>query len=71
MQSLPPVYLLIGGKDPLHDEDLLLAEKLHEADNKGRAEVWEDMPHVWQGLTPFLTEATLVSERMAEFIDYC
>jgi acetyl esterase/lipase len=69
--GLPPIYLLIGGKDPLYDEDLLLAEKLHEADNKGRAEVWEDMPHVWQGLTPFLTEATLVSERMAEFIDHC
>ena len=69
--ALPPIYLLIGGRDPLHDEDLLLAERLQLAGNAGRAEVWEDMPHVWQGLVPFLAEATLVTESMAEFIDHC
>lgn len=67
--GLPPVYLLIGGADPLHDEDMQLARCLRLDGNGGRVEVWQEMPHVWQALDPFLREAGAVSTRVAEFID--
>jgi len=70
-RGLPPIYLLIGGKDPLFDEEIELAGLLRAAGNTGHSEIWEDMPHVWQGLAPFIVEAGLASERMAEFIDGC
>ncbi len=66
--QLPPIYLLIGGGDTLHDEERELAKRLERDNPNGRSEIWQDMPHVWIAL-PFLKEAKLGAQAIKKFLD--
>ncbi len=68
VDNLPPIFLLLGTFDILFSEGKVLADKLTAANNKGETQIWKDMGHVWQGLTPFLPEAKAVTREMAKFI---
>ncbi|MCB0220016.1 MAG: alpha/beta hydrolase [Chrysiogenetes bacterium] len=68
-ENLPPVHLSLGGGDTLHAEGKELAKILAEVNPGFHAEVWQDMPHVWQSLHPLLREAMPSIRSMARFIE--
>ncbi|OUS24791.1 hypothetical protein A9Q99_23650 [Gammaproteobacteria bacterium 45_16_T64] len=68
-ENLPPINLLIGGADTLYAENTELGNILIKENEGCQIERWEDMPHVWQSLHPFLLEANKSAKYIAEFID--
>lgn len=67
--NLPPVFLLIAGSDLLEDENKELAAILAQTNPANRIEYWQEMPHVWTFLHPFIKEAKAASLHMADFVD--
>jgi epsilon-lactone hydrolase len=63
----PPVLFQIGSTEVLLDDSRRAADRIRAAGVSAEVEVWDGMPHGWQGM-PFLPESQLAIERIADFI---
>jgi acetyl esterase len=57
LRGLPPVFLGIGGCDPLLDENLAMAERFKSAGIRHRLRVWPGMIHGCVGMARDLDAA--------------
>jgi acetyl esterase/lipase len=66
--GMPPLFLQVGDAEVLLDDATRLAE--HAAGQGGAVtlEIWEGMPHVFQGFAPFLEEASQAIVKIGAFI---
>lgn len=67
-RGMPPLLLQVGDAEVLRDDSTRLAKRAREQGCDVTLEVWEGMPHVFQGFAPFLPEAQQAIETMGEFI---
>jgi acetyl esterase/lipase len=66
--GMPPILLQVGDSEVLLDDSKRLAK---HADKQGcdvTVEVWDGMPHVFQGFAPFLPQATDAIANIGNFI---
>lgn len=66
--EMPPLLLQVGNAEVLLDDSTRLAKHATEQGCNVTLEVWEGMPHVFQGFAPFLPEALKAIEKMGNFI---
>ena len=68
LRGLPPLLLQVGSTELLLDD----ARRVHDGVIKGggssRLTVYDDVPHAWQLITPFLPEARAAIAEAAAFI---
>lgn len=71
LHDLPPVLLHVGSTELLLDD----ARRIHDGIRRSNGEcvlrVFDDVPHCWQMLYPFVPEATASLRQTAAFIDAC
>ncbi len=67
LAGLPPLMLQTGEAEVLLDDTLRFAEKAKQAGVDVLLDVWPDMPHVFQGFSPFLPQASEAIERIGEY----
>ena len=67
LSGLPPLMLQTGEAEVLLDDTLRFAEKAKLAGVEVELDIWPDMPHVFQGFSPFLPQATEAIERIGAF----
>ena len=67
-RELPPILLQVGDAEVLLDDSVRLAERAKQQGCDVTLQVWDDMPHVFHGYTPFLPEAVEAIEKMAAFV---
>jgi monoterpene epsilon-lactone hydrolase len=67
--GLPPVLIMVGTDDVLHDDAVRMAEKMRAAGCAVELEVWPRMWHVWHMLARVMPEARAAVERIAGFVD--
>lgn len=65
--ELAPTLVQTGEREVLLDDSRYYAEKAAKQGGKVILELWPEMPHVFQGFSPFLPEATQALENIAEF----
>jgi epsilon-lactone hydrolase len=63
----PPVLFQVGSTEVMLDDSRHAAERIRATGGSAEVEVWEGMPHGWQGL-PFIPDSALAVERIADFI---
>lgn len=63
----PPVLFQVGSPEVMLDDSRHAAERIRATGGSAEVEVWDGMPHGWQGL-PFIPDAQLAVERIADFI---
>ncbi len=68
LTGLPPLLLQVGSIETLLDDSNELAGRARAAGVEVEVEVWDDMPHVWQGFAPILPEAQQAIGKIGEFI---
>ena len=66
--GMPPMLLQVGDAEVLLDDAVRLAERAKGQGCDATLEVWEGMPHVFQGFAPFLPEASAAIEKIGAFI---
>lgn len=66
--GLPPVLLMVGTEEVLHDDSTRVAAKLEAAHNAGAFEIWSDMVHVWPMFEAQFPEARQAIARIGGFI---
>jgi acetyl esterase/lipase len=66
--GLPPVLFHVGATELLLDDSRIMHERVRAAGGETELEVFEDVPHGWQMLTPFLPEARESLEQASAFI---
>lgn len=67
LSGFPPVLVLVGTDEGLHDDSISLVDKLRSKGTSVELEVGEGMPHIWP-IFSFLPEAVASTERIGEFI---
>ncbi len=67
-RGMPPILLQVGDAEVLLDDSKRLAEHASEQGCDVTLEVWDGMPHVFQGFAPFLSQATEAIVNIGEFI---
>ncbi|MGW5518812.1 alpha/beta hydrolase [Nocardia africana] len=67
LSGLPPVRVLVGTDEGLHDDAVRLVEKLRAAGGDVEFEVGDEMVHIWPVFN-FLPEARASTERIGEFL---
>jgi monoterpene epsilon-lactone hydrolase len=67
LTGLPPLRILVGSDEGLHDDAVRLAEKARAAGNQVEFEVGEGMVHIWP-VFGFLPEAQAAIDRVGEFL---
>lgn len=65
--GLPPILLQTGTDDVIHQDSLTLHERLADEQVPGLTQVFEGMPHVWQGLPLPLLETSLAMRASGRF----
>lgn len=68
LSGLPPLLLQCGDAEILLDDTRRFAEKARNCGVEVKEEIYQDMPHVFQGFAPFLPEATEALNSIGEFI---
>jgi acetyl esterase/lipase len=66
--GMPPLLLQVGDSEVLLDDSTRLAK---HADGQGcdvTLDIWDGMPHVFQGFAPFLPEASDAIDKIGDFI---
>jgi acetyl esterase/lipase len=63
----PPVLFQVGSTEIMLDDSRHAAERIRATGGSAEVEIWEGMPHGWQGL-PFIPDAQRALERLADFI---
>lgn len=66
--GMPPILLQVGDAEVLLDDSTRLAQHAAEQGCEVILEVWNGMPHVFQGFAPFLPEASEAIAKIGEFI---
>jgi acetyl esterase/lipase len=66
--GMPPLLLQVGDAEVLLDDSTRLAKHASEQGCDVTLEVWDGMPHVFQGFAPFLPEASEAIANIGEFI---
>ena len=66
--GMPPLLLQVGDAEVLLDDSRRLAKHASEQGCDVTLEVWDGMPHVFQGFAPFLPEASEAIAKIGEFI---
>ncbi len=67
-RGMPPLLLQVGDAEVLLDDSTRLAKHAAEQGCEVTLEVWDGMPHVFQGFAPFLPEASEAIAKIGEFI---
>jgi len=68
--GLPPLFFQVGSTEILLDDSRRCAAMARAAGVRAECEVWQEMPHGWQGL-PFGSESQRAIEHCADFIREC
>lgn len=66
--GMPPLLLQVGDAEVLLDDSRRLARHAARQGCDVTLEVWEGMPHVFQGFAPFLPEASQAIDKIGQFI---
>jgi acetyl esterase/lipase len=67
-EGLPPLLILVGGREVLFDDSARVAEKAKQAGIEVELDVNEGMFHVYPVFSPILKESEKAIERIAKFI---
>ncbi|SDU79355.1 alpha/beta hydrolase [Gordonia westfalica] len=67
LSGLPPLRVLVGTDEGLHDDAIRLAEKVRAAGGEVDVEIGEDMVHIWPVFN-FLPQAREATERIGRFL---
>ena len=68
--GLPPLFFQVGSTEILLDDSRRCAERARAAGVRTECEVWNEVPHGWQGL-PFGPESERAIEHCADFVREC
>jgi len=68
LSGLPPILLQTGKREILLDDSVRFAEAVHAKGGVVELDLWDDMPHVFQGFAPILPEATRALKKVAAFL---
>lgn len=66
--GFPPVLILVGSHEVLHDDAVQLTRKLSQAGRNVSLEIWRGMFHVWPYVFPLLPEGRQALTRVGSFI---
>jgi acetyl esterase/lipase len=66
--GMPPLLLQVGDAEVLLDDSTRLAKHAADQGCDVTLEIWEGMPHVFQGFAPFLPEASEAIAKIGKFI---
>jgi monoterpene epsilon-lactone hydrolase len=67
LKGLPPLRVLVGTDEGLHDDAVRLVERVRDAGGEVEFEIGEQMVHIWP-LFNFLPEGQAATERFGEFL---
>jgi monoterpene epsilon-lactone hydrolase len=67
---LPPLLFQVGSTEILLDDSKRCVERARAAGVAAEVEVWQRMPHGWQGM-PFMPESERAIERIGDFVRGC
>ena len=67
-RGMPPMLLQVGDAEVLLDDSTRLARHAAEQGCDVTLDIWEGMPHVFQGFAPFLLEASKAIAKIGQFI---
>jgi acetyl esterase/lipase len=67
-RGMPPLLLQVGDAEVLLDDARRLAKQAAEQGCDVTLEIWDEMPHVFQGFAPFLPQALEAIAKIGEFI---
>ncbi|MFR9805110.1 alpha/beta hydrolase [Pseudonocardia sp. RS010] len=67
LSGLPPLRVLVGTDEGLHDDAVRLVEKVQAAGGEAELEIGEDMVHIWPVFS-FMPEAQESTNRFGEFL---
>jgi monoterpene epsilon-lactone hydrolase len=65
---MPPILLQVGDLEVLLDDSTRLSAHVAGQGVEVTLDVWDRMPHMFQGFAPFLAEATEAIGKIADFI---
>src|SRR5215217_7234602 len=65
---LPPVLLQVGSTELLLDDARRVHERIVRSGGESRLHVYDDMPHGWHLLAPFVPEARAALDEVAAFV---
>lgn len=68
LAGLPPLWVVASDNEVLRDDSVRLAEKIQQQGGEVELMMWSRQPHVWPTFYPFLPEAKLSVQQMAEFV---
>lgn len=68
--GLPPLLFQVGSTEILLDDSKRCVESARAAGVAAEVEVWQRMPHGWQGM-PFIPESDRAIERIGDFVRGC
>lgn len=69
LHDLPPVLLHVGSTELLVDDARRVHDRIRRSNGESALHVYEDVPHGWQMLFPFVPEAIASLRETAAFID--
>lgn len=67
--GLPPVLFHVGSTELLLDDSKVMHRRILDAGGESHLAVFDDVPHGWQMLSPFVPEATRSLKEAADFIE--
>jgi monoterpene epsilon-lactone hydrolase len=67
LHGLPPLFVLVGTHEGLHDDAVRIVEKVRAAGGDVELEIGEEMPHIWP-IFNFLPEAQASTNRIGDFL---
>jgi epsilon-lactone hydrolase len=68
LSGLPPILILVGTSEALHDDSTRLADRAREAGVDVTLSVADEMYHVWPAMSSFLPEAREAVEEIGRFV---
>jgi acetyl esterase/lipase len=68
LKGLPPLLVMVGTHEILHDDSTRLADKARAAGVDVTLEVWQDMVHIWPFFAAILPEGQEAVERIGTYI---
>jgi acetyl esterase/lipase len=68
LRALPPVLLQVGSTELLLDDARRVEARIRGGDGQCTLTVYDDVPHGWQMLAPFVPEASASLREAAAFI---
>lgn len=66
--GLPPTLFQVGSTELLLDDARRVHESISAAGGSSRLSIYDDVPHGWQLLAPFVPEASAALREIAAFI---